>query len=307
MRKLTNVNALLLCLAVSLPVPLASAAEAQQDVNHNAPRPARPPEDAEKLAQRLTSVEKLIEESSVARQVQSSGNLQALAMRGEARSLRLQAVDAFNAGNLIEASRLLDQSAKRMFDGGRLAAPEQLAGDKKKRDFETRLESVKALLTAQKRISLEKKLGPKGTEATNKLEAQAAEAVQLATAGKLDQGRALLDQVYYTTKVVIEGLREGDTLVRSLEFSSKQEEYLYEVDRNDTHKMLIKVLLDEKRANNASLESRVKESLEKAASLRNEADGVAVKKEFDAAIKLLEASTKELVRAIRAAGIYIPT
>lgn len=132
------------------------------------------------------------------------------------------------------------------------------------------------------------------------------EAVALAGAGKLDQGRALLDQVYLTTKVVIEGLREGDTLVRSLNFASKEEEYAYEVDRNDTHQMLIKVLLNEKRAANAGLENTVQKYLEQAAVLRTNAEGMAVKKDFEAGIKLLEDSTRELVRAIRSAGVYIP-
>jgi hypothetical protein len=287
---------------------MAWAADVVQDGSSaNAPRAVRPPEDAEQLGRRLSSVEKLIEVSSAAKQVEASANPEAQAMRVQAREMRLKALDAYKAGDLPNATRLLDQAAKQMFEGARLGAPAQLSGDKKKRDFDSKLESVKALVAAQKRISVEKKLGAKGTEATNRLDAQMAEAITLSNAGKVDQARALLDQVYYTTKVVIEGLREGDTLVRSLEFTTKEDEYLYEVDRNDTHKMLIEVLLKEKRASNTSLDDKVKESLEKAASLRNEADGAATKKEFEAAIKLLETSTKELVRAIRAAGIYIPT
>jgi len=270
-------------------------------------RKPRPPEDAEQLERRLSSVEKLIEKSSAAQQVEAAGNPQAQGLRGEARELRLQALAAFNAGKLPEASGILDQAAKKMFEAARLAAPEQLAGDKKRRDFATRLESVKALLAAQKRISVEKKLGAKGAEAITKLEAQMQEAVALASAGKLDQGRAQLDQVYFTTKVVIEGLRGGDTLVRALEFATKEDEYLYEVDRNDTHKMLIKVLLDEKRAANPSLEGMIKGYLDQAAKLRDEADALGAKKEFEDAIKALERSTKELVRAIRGAGVYIPT
>ena len=39
-------------------------------------------------------------------------------------------------------------------------------------------------------------------------------------------------------------MRSGDTLVRSLNFASKEEEYRYEIDRNDTHQMLIKVLVE---------------------------------------------------------------
>jgi hypothetical protein len=307
MKKPYTLHTLVLCLAVLSPLGSTLAAEPASDFSQLTPRPPRPPEDAEQLERRLSSVEKLIEESSAARQVNAGGNSQAQELRSQARAMRLQAVATFQTGNLVEASRQLDQAAKKMFEAARLAAPEQLAGDKKKRDFASRLESVKALLAAQKRISAEKQLGAEGIAATNKLEAQMQEAVGLAGAGKLDQGRALLDQVYFTTKVVIEGLREGDTLVRSLEFATKEDEYLYEVDRNDTHKMLVKVLLDEKRASNAGLESLVKVYLDRAAKLREQAEGLADKKEFEAAIKFLESSTRELVRAIRGAGVYIPT
>ena len=307
MKEISKIGSLLLCLVVFSPSFQATAAEVGQVSTSSSPRAPRPPEDAEQLGRRLISVEHLIEKSSAALQVESSGNPEALALRGQASDSRQQAQQAFKSGNLPEASRLLDQAAKKMFEAAKLAAPAQLGGDKKKRDFDTRLESVKALLAAQKRISLEKKLGAKGIESSTKLEAQMAQATALAATGKMDQARALLDQVYYTTKVVIEGLREGDTLVRSLEFANKEEEYLYEVDRNDTHKMLIKVLLDEKRASNANIENLVSQNLEKAAILRTEANAKAAKREFESAIKLLEDSTKELVRAIRGAGVYIPT
>lgn len=307
MKNLSQLRTLLLCLVVLSPLSGTLAAEPTPDLSQTTPRPPRPPEDAEQLERRLSSVEKLIEKSSAALQVESAGNAQAQDLRSQARQFRLQAVAAFTSGKLVEASRLLDQAAKKMFEAARLAAPEQLANDKKKRDFASRLESVKALLAAQKRISVEKKLGAEGIAAANKLEVQMQEATALANAGKLDQGRALLDQVYFTTKVVIEGLRDGDTLVRSLEFATKEDEYLYEVDRNDTHKMLVRVLLDEKRASNANLESMVKVYLDKAANLRTQADVLAGKKNFEAAITLLESSTRELVRAIRGAGVYIPT
>lgn len=272
----------------------------------SATRPARAPEDREQLERRLASVATLIEKSSAARQIEASANPQALAMRGKAAELRLQAVEVFKAGNYPEASRLLDQAAKMMFEGVRLASPEQVTGEKAQRDFDNRMESVKALLAAQQRISTEKRQGTKGTETSKKIETQIKEAAALASAGKLEQGRTLLDQVYVFTKSEIERMRDGDTLVRSLEFANKEEEYHYEVDRNDTHQMLIKVLLNEKRASNPALESTVQKFIEKAAGLRTEAEAMAGKKDFEAGIKLLEDSTKELVRAIRGAGVYIP-
>ena len=283
-----------------------NAAEPVTENNPNAVRSARPPEDKEQLERRLASVATLIEKSSAAKQIESSAVPQALALRDKARELRQKAEESFKAGNYLEASRFLDQTAKLMFEGVRLAAPEQIERGKKQRDFDSRMESVKALLEAQKRISAEKNQGAKGTATSKKIEGSIRDAQALATAGKLDEGRALLDQVYVTTRTEIESMREGDTLVRSLNFATKEEEYLYEVNRNETHKMLVGVLLDEKRATNSGLDGMVKKYLEKSESLRLSAQNMAEKKDFEGAIQMLEDSTKELVRAIRSAGVYIP-
>lgn len=286
---------------------LAASSSAQTPADGTAAgSPARPPEDRDQIERRLASVETLIEKSSAASQVEASGKPDAIAARIKARELRKQAETAFKAGNNASASQLLDLAARAMMESVRLAAPEQIIGEKKQRDFDNRMESVKALLGAQKRISAEKRQGEKGTAAIARAEAQMREAAALAAAGKLDQARVLLDQVYVTTKISIENLRDGDTLVRSLQFSSKEEEYHYEVDRNDTHRMLVKVLLDEKRAGNPALEGMVQKYLEQAAALRATADAQAARKDFETAIKTLEDSTKELVRAIRGAGVYIP-
>jgi hypothetical protein len=306
MKRHIKTSALLLCLTTGLPVFSACAAEPTQDANPTTVRAPRTPEQKEQLVRRLASVATLIEKSSAAKQIEASANPEAIALRGKARELRQQAEDGYKTGDYVNASRLLDQAAKMMFEGVRLASPEQVTGEKKQRDFDNRMESVKALLAAQKRISAEKRLGAKGAETTNAIEAQIRDAAALAAAGKLDQGRALLDKVYLTTKLAVEGMREGDTLVRSLNFATKEEEYRYEVDRNDTHQMLIKVLLDEKRASNAGLDNTVQKFMEQAAVLRTKAEGMASKKDFESGIKLLEDSTKELVRAIRSAGVYIP-
>jgi hypothetical protein len=70
--------------------------------------------------------------------------------------------------------------------------------------------------------------------------------------------------------------------------------------------MLVKVLLDERRATSPQLDGVVQKYVEQAASLRKTAEGSAAKGDYATGIKVLEDSTKELVRAIRGAGVYIP-
>ena len=114
-----------------------------------------------------------------------------------------------------------------------------------------------------------------------------------------------LDEACAVAKMEISDLRGGDTLVRSLHFATKEEEYRYEIDRNDTHKMLVQILLNEKRGT-PGIDAMVQKFLEQAAKLRAAAEERAAKKDFEEGVKMLEDSTKELVRAIRGAGIYIP-
>lgn len=259
-------------------------------------------QERDQVERRVQSVGTLIERSSAAKQIDSSGVAAARERRDNARLIHREAVVALAANDAAGASKLLDQAAREMMDGARLAKPEQVAGEKHKRDFEARMESARALLAAQQRITKEKGAGREAQDAALSIERQIGEAQTIAAQGRYEDARPVLDRAYLTARVSIESMRRGDTLVRSLNFASKREEYDYEIDRNDTHAMLIKVLLaDRKDAAGAMVPFT-----EKAAALRSEAEAQARRGDHAAGIKLLEDSTRELVRAIRSGGIYIP-
>jgi hypothetical protein len=160
------------------------------------------------------------------------------------------------------------------------------------------------LLEAQKRIAAEKSAGPAAGELTRRVESMMAEAGEMARGGRLADARRTLDQAYLAVKAAIGTLRGGDTVVRSLNFANKAEEYLYEIDRNDTHRMLVQVLLKDKRG--SGIDNMVDQSVAAAAKLRAQAEEEASRRDHDTAVKTLEQSTRELVKAIRGAGVYIP-
>ena len=101
-------------------------------------------------------------------------------------------------------------------------------------------------------------------------------------------------------------MRSGDTLVRSLNFANKEEEYKYELDRNDTHMILIKVMSTDKTSVAGGRNAMLGGFIDKAAQLREKAEKAAGSGDYAAAIPLLESSTLELVRAVRSLGIFIP-
>ena len=267
---------------------------------------AAPAQDRDQVERRLQSVGTLIDSSSAARQIDSSGVPAAREKRDNARLMHREAAATLRAGDLAAANKLLDLAAREMMAGVRLAKPEQVAGEKARRDFDARLESAQALLSAQQRITQEKSAGREAQDATRSIESQIAQAQKLAAANRIDEARVLLDRAYLTARVSIEAMRRGDTLVRSLHFASQREEYDYEIDRNETHRMLINLLLSERKDAAGAMPPAMQTSVDKAATLRAQAQAQAARGDHAGAIQVLEDSTRELVRAIRAGGIYIP-
>lgn len=263
------------------------------------------PPDREQLERKLVSTSTLIESSSGAKQIEASGVAGAAAQRTRARDLHRQAGEALRAGQLEAAAKFLDDASRAMFEGVRLAAPEQIVAGKQRADFDARMASTRALLEAQKRIATEKGAGAGARELSRQVEAMMAEASALAGGGRLAEGRRMLDQAYLSVKASVGSMREGDTVVRSLTFASKAEEYEYEIDRNDTHRMLVQMLLKDKRGA-AGIDAMVEQSVAAAALLRAQAEDEAARRQHDAAVRTLEQSTRELVKAIRGAGVYIP-
>lgn len=266
----------------------------------------RPAQTAEQIERRLASVAQLIENSTVALQIESGGNPAAMKLRENARELLQQARQAWQSGNPAGASQLLNQASRQMYDGARVSAPPEVTGAQERSEFNARMDSVKALLAAQRRTIAEKHLGATQAEISTKVEGQIQQAAALAAANQLKEGRAILDEAYAAATASLAGMKTGETKTRELHFANAQEEYRYEVERGDAHLLLVNTLLKDKRASNPGLERLVSNNLEAAARLRKEAEAMAAKGDFAPAIKLQENSTQELLRAIRAAGINIP-
>jgi len=210
------------------------------------------------------------------------------------------------SGDLTAADRLLDSATQKMFSAIRLVGAGQSIQDKKQHDFDERAASVDVLLKAMQRIARDKQLMHVIEPKLLEFKSKAAKAQRLKNSGNVDEGRRLLDDAYVSAKVAIEGLRGGETLVRSLTFANKKEEFAYELDRNDTHKMLVKVLLEEKMKSSSGVERMVNRYLTNAEKLRTQAQNQANTGNHAQAVKTMEQSTKEILKAIRSAGIYIP-
>ena len=226
-------------------------------------------------------------------------------LRNQARALYQKALAFYHSGNIKAADNTWNQATDTMFKAVRVAGRRQIMAGEQNQEYEQRLASVKALLDAHARISKQKKVQGQHVRLQQAVQVQLTKADSLRQQGHLNKARHVLDEAYVAVKTAVKGLRNGDTLVRSLHFANKQEEYRYELDRNDTHRMLIKVLLSG-HANISSMQGRAGEFMLNANKLRKQAEQQAAQGDYASAVQSLEASTRELVKVIRNSGLYIP-
>lgn len=280
---------------------------------------------AQAQSARVTAVEEARQRDDFARLLDSAKGLnQALKRVSEQRKVDnsrvirdseqkvKQAEAAAAAGKMLDARLLLDDAylgtklaiaelVKKTPAAAQAAAPAESVNGRQQKEYAARKESTKALRDALERIAQEKN-DAKGKAEVSLIDKLMGDADAEVAQNDAKRGRAVLDHAYLRAKVQIERLRGGETLVRALQFDSKDDEYHYELDRNDTFKMLVQLLVPDESAS----DPRMKGFLERARSLRSDADGKAAHHEFDDAIKTLEESTVEYQKAIRNAGVMIP-
>ena len=254
---------------------------------------------------RLSYVERLLTESSAARKVEDSGKPEALEMKAEAEAHFAKATALHDSGDAAAAEEELSEAVRLLTAAARAANGGATVTQKQTDDYGQRRESVEALAKAHDRIATEKGLDDVNRELQATVTAELSASDALLQQGKGDEARAKLDATYERIKMSLEELRGGDTLVRELHFETREEEYLYELDRNDTHKMLVQVLFAEK-MESSPMRVTAERFIDRAMELRVDAEDAAGHEDYEEAIELLEESTKELIRAIRSAGVYIP-
>lgn len=291
--------------SASILLLLGSFAAIAEEVIHTQPLRRMHTAEAQQLGvgQNIGFVEQLIHHSASARQVLDSDNNQAKALREQAVAALEHAKLELAKGNQAGVSEALTSAKTLMFKAVRLSGKKMVA-DKQAGDFSRRINSTRVLLEAHKRIHQEKQLGSEARDVEQHVEEQLQTAQQVFKQGHTNKALELANAAYLSIKLNVTRLRDGDTLVRELHFETKEDEYQYELERNDTHKVLVNVVLKDKLSPNMKL--LIKIPMAKAEELRQQAIQQAQDKAFEQAIKTLEQSTQQIIRAIRMAGIYIP-
>ncbi|TKB48289.1 hypothetical protein FCL40_13140 [Ferrimonas sediminicola] len=223
-----------------------------------------------------------------------------------------EAIDQFNLATDVqdpaEINEHLNLAVRSMYRAIQLATPSEVKRDKLKRDFRGHNRTLDELAQAISRVAEEKGQGERAEEVVAKVVAQQQQALLMSQQGEWQPGIDLLKQAQSLAKETLILMRGDETLVRSLSFSSPLEEFDYERDRNDTHFMLVELLLKNKLDSKSSqIRERFSSLVGEARERRESAERQFQEERLHQAIATLEDSTRSLVRAIRLGGVFIPS
>lgn len=142
-------------------------------------------------------------------------------------------------------------------------------------------------------------------EAQKEFEASVSEAISLANTKNYMAATQVLKGVYEQTINQLVSLRNNQTLIHSLDFSSPEDEYQYELGRFKSYRLLLDLKLAEK-ANSMRPLAAIDVLLTQAESLRSHADVVQVEGDHQQAVELMEKSIAFMIKALRMLGVLIP-
>lgn len=256
------------------------------------------------VGQNIQFVERLIHESVAAKQILESDNQEAHKLREKALQQLQVAKEAEARGDKQAVAEALHEAKTAIFRGMQLVG-KKVVTEKKQENYQKKRTSLEALLEAHQRITAEKGVDSTSREVEDFARAKLDEAQAQSDQGNYAEALNLTNSAYMSIKLSLTKLREGKTLVRSLNFETKEDEYQYELGRNNTHNMLVNTVLKEKR-NDPRLGKLMDIPLNQAEKLRSQAETEAASGDYETAIKTMEQSTKQIIKAIRMAGIFIP-
>lgn len=258
------------------------------------------------LEEKLNAVANLLKRSTISKQVLHSNNVAAVQYYRFAKSLYNDSVDAYNHGDFKKSRKLINNSRVALFDAVEFS---NLKGAKEKKirknNYESLRKSAKSLMDALERISVEKNTMNEFKVLSEIINHKLKDSDELYFEDQYDSAITELGKALKIIKVEISKQRSGDTLTKTLSFANAEEEYLYEIDRNDTHFMLLDMFMSEKdKKDNSS--SEFDKVIEKARNTRREAELLAANFQHKEAVSMLEKSTMKIISVIRNTGIFIP-
>ena len=257
------------------------------------------------IKQKVAIVSNLLNKSAISKSIEKGANDSAKSSLAQARELWEKANADQKAGDFEAAAEKLNKAITLITRTARKVVTKKDRQKRKKISYLTRRESVEAILVAYDRVATEKGVAAEKRMLRENVGNYLDQAGEFAGNNQYDKATEVMEKAYFLATKITRDLRQGDTLIRELSFDNPKEEYEYELDRNDSHIMFLKLALKEKKPHPSFL-TKIESLRIKSVEYREQAESKASSGDHSSAIVILSEGTKQLIKAIRMAGIFIP-
>jgi hypothetical protein len=208
-----------------------------------------------------------------------------------------EAEAVLHTGDSAAAEKLYSQ-AWAAYQAALKGAQGQNQQTENERVLASRTASIKALLKQLEEIDKSNEV-----KKTAQIEEVKALLAQAEAAGDPSKALAIVNQAYFTMKILLKDARGGKKLTFDHTFSSKELKYADELAYNEAHLGLLDTALERL---HAKADDTYNNHVNQAKRLRELAEEEAEQKDFDGAIRDLVLSTREIMKALKHIGLPVP-
>jgi len=264
----------------------------------------RVPADPATTGQKAEFVGNLVTRSVSSQRIEQSGDDAARQSLEKARGL-VDAAKADLAGGRVDAANTkLDEALALVNTEIQRLSGAEVRGAHDRQMYERQLKAVNTFLSAYQRVA-ESGSSKSAARQAETIRGLVGKAEGEADRGDYESAVELLNEAYATARGDIRQMRQGQTLTRSLDFATAEEEYDYELGRNESHFLLLQFAMTEKQPA-GSVVGRISDNRKAAEKMRKDAEARAAGGAYPEAIGLLNESTELLLKSIRMSGMFIP-
>jgi hypothetical protein len=290
----SSIMAAVMALTITV-VGVASYAEAQ--------RSADPEARVRMLSNKLSLLERLVNQSPTAVRAQGEGEDVARDILEQAGEALAEAREVFAGENYDSAEISINRAFQLMAKASRTLGRPKTTPQAEQHKYVGLRERVVTFTDALERVYAEKGIDSTSEQADLQiLRHGIEEAETLAQSDDYRDANRTLGSMAEMVEIALTRARHQQTLLHALTFESPEEEYTYEKGRNRSYEMLIG-LLRNKQGVDATKLRFFSTVVEQNNSVRARADTLAAEGDLQGAIEHLERGTERLAKALRALGL----
>jgi hypothetical protein len=281
-----RLSVLALCLALAMPAMAQTAAD---------------PEHQRRLAEQKLKLVEMLVNAPAAKAAAASKDGEVAALIERSRGLLDGAREALAAQRYPEAATALDEALRSVSKANSRNAG-GLSDSVQKQRLDDMTEQVATYRGSLVDIAKGPKNGAEAQAALTRVDALAAEAKRLATAGRLGDANKKMAEAYKLAVEEISRLRSGEVVTMSLKFNTPAEEFAYEQKRVQSNEILVNMMIAEGRADGEK-RRMVDGFIQDAGRHKSDAAGHAMNSKHKEAVESMEKAFAQLNRALQTMGV----